>query len=141
VGTVDAAFIESDQPLPRDFDFAVWNAAWPDQQTEFLHGDEVIELTHLCAADAPGVQRTDRGTVLRLALPGDVPFVLVRFESGAIGELAARLDTVIVEPATRQVSCVWRATVAEAPEVRALEVRLLAAAERGALMAAEAAHG
>ena len=126
VGTVDAAFIRGDTALPADFDFTVWNAAWPDQRVDALQGDEIIELHNLCAAHTPGVRRDAEGnTLLRLSLPGHLPFVLVRFEHGAIGELAARLDTVLIEPEQRQLTCVWRATIGQQPEVRVLEARML----------------
>lgn len=126
VGTIDEKFIESGAALPQDFDFAVWNAAWPDQQVEVLRGDEVIELTNLCAPDTPAADRDRQGnTILRLNLPGHRPFVWVRFENGAMGELEARLDTILIEPDQRRVGCVWRATVATRPEVRIAEARMI----------------
>jgi hypothetical protein len=126
VGTVDKAFIQSNAALPMGFDFAVWNAAWPDQQTDALVGDEHIELVNLCAPETPGAKQDARGnTVLTLKLPGHLPFVLVRFQNGAIGELVARLDTLLIDPEKREVSCVWRATVGKAPSVRVLEARML----------------
>ncbi|WP_442808805.1 DUF2169 family type VI secretion system accessory protein [Trinickia soli] len=126
VGTIDEAFIESNAALPKDFDFAVWNAAWPDQQVDALRGDELIRLVNLCAPDTPGVTRDTQGNaVLTLALPGHLPFLLVRFENGAIGELAARLDTLLIDLNRRQVSCVWRATLSKQPLVRVLEARML----------------
>ncbi|MBR8186555.1 DUF2169 domain-containing protein [Burkholderia ambifaria] len=129
VGTIDRAFIESDAPLPKDFDFAVWNAAWPDQQLDALRGDEQIELTNLCTPVTPRTTKDDSGNVrLTLSLPGHLPFALVRFENGSIGELEARLDTVLIDPEKREVSCVWRATLAKQPGVRALELRMV---ERG----------
>ncbi|WP_288410499.1 hypothetical protein [uncultured Herbaspirillum sp.] len=58
-----------------------------------------------------------------------------------LGELAAKLDTVIVDVAPTPnapekkptVVCVWRATVASAPAVRVLEARMLSRAEVDAL--------
>jgi hypothetical protein len=127
VGTVDEEFIQSTAALPKDFDFAVWNAAWPDQQVEVLNGDERIQLVNLCAADTPGVVRDARGdAVLTLKLPGHLPFALVRFENGVIGELGARLDTLSIDPDKRELSCVWRATIGKQPLVRVLEARMLA---------------
>lgn len=39
VGIVDNdEFINSNKTLPKGFDFAIWNAAQPDQQTDFLQG-------------------------------------------------------------------------------------------------------
>ena len=125
-GTVDEAFAKSDQWLPDDFDFAVWNAAPVDQQLDYLQGDEVIELTNLCAPAAPGATQDAQGnTLLQLTLPGDLPFVLVHYPDGRMGELRAVLDTVIIDPERNQVSCVWRATVGSEPEVAALEFRML----------------
>jgi len=135
VGTVDAHFIQSQAALPPDFDFGVWNAAWPDQQADALRGDEAITLTNLCAPDTPAAGLNAQGNhVLRLVLPGHLPFVLVRFENGSIGELAARLDTVLVDPERHRVSCVWRATVATQPAVRVLEARMLTRADVDALV-------
>lgn len=126
VGTIDRAFIESDAPVPKDFDFAVWNAAWPDQQVDALRGDEQIELVNLCASTTPYSTKDATGNVaLTLNLPGHLPFALVRFENGSIGELEARLDTVLIDPERREVSCVWRATLAKQPGVRSLELRML----------------
>ena len=76
-------------------------------------------------------------------LPGHLPFVLVRFEDGAIGELAAKLDTLIIDvvPDPKQaakkptVTCVWRATLGVTPSVRVLEARMLSATEVQALRA------
>ncbi len=129
VGTIDRAFIESGAPLPKDFDFAVWNAAWPDQQLDALRGDEQIELVNLCTPTTPRATKDTSGNVaLTLNLPGHLPFALVRFETGGIGELEARLDTVLIDPDQREVSCVWRATLAKQPGVRVIELRML---ERG----------
>ncbi|MGU3779034.1 DUF2169 family type VI secretion system accessory protein [Burkholderia metallica] len=126
VGTIDRAFIESDAALPKDFDFAVWNAAWPDQQVDALRGDEQIELVNLCTPATPCVTQDASGDVrLTLKLPGHLPFALVRFENGSIGELEARLDTLLIDPERREVSCVWRATLAKQPGVRVLEMRMV----------------
>jgi hypothetical protein len=70
-----------------------------------------------------------------------LPFVLVRFQDGRIGELAARLDTVIIDAAPDagnpdkkpSVVCVWRATVATEPGVRVLEARMLTRTDVAAL--------
>lgn len=147
VGTIDRAFIESDAPLPKDFDFAVWNAAWPDQQVDALRGDEQIELVNLCTPTTPRATKDAAGNVaLTLNLPGHLPFALVRFENGSIGELEARLDTVLIDSEQREVSCVWRATLAKQPGVRSLELRMLergdVAAMASAISASErGAHG
>lgn len=142
-GTYDERWLEERHPrLPSDFDFAYWNGAPADQQvTPHLSGDERIALFNLC----PQVQGTggdaDGNTVLSFDLPGHLPFVLVRFDDGRLGELAARLDTLIVDAAPdagdpgkkASVVCVWRATVATEPAVRVLEARMLSRADVSAL--------
>ena len=122
--------------------FAVWNAAPPDQQCGFLNGDEVIELVNLCPSRTPGATCDRQGhTWLRLTLPGNLPFILTRFDSGALGEVAANLDTLLIDVEARQVTCVWRATLGSAPPVRRLEARLLRPAQLTALRADAAAPG
>lgn len=111
-GTVDDAFIQGDAPLPQDFDFAVWNGAWPDQQTRHLHGDERIALVNLCAHDAPAAQADSQGnTVLRLRLPGFTCNLLLRLKSGELVMKRMAIDTVFIEPELQHLSLVWRSTV------------------------------
>lgn len=142
-GTYDERWLEERHPrLPADFDFAYWNGAPVDQQvTPHLSGDERISLFNLCP-QAQGTGRdADGNTVLSFDLPGHLPFVLVRFDDGRLGELAARLDTLIVDAAPdagdpgkkESVVCVWRATVATEPAVRVLEARMLSRADVVAL--------
>ena len=141
-GTIDEAFVKSNQWLPHDFDFGVWNAAPPDQQTEFLRGDEIIELTNLCAPGTPGAVTDKHGnTQLRLTLPANACFSLVRLESGEMLIHPLHLDSVIVEPETASVSLVWRAVLAQDPEtpIRVLEAHLQSRAEYAQLQA-EIAH-
>ncbi|WP_076902363.1 DUF2169 family type VI secretion system accessory protein [Burkholderia pseudomallei] len=141
VGTIDRAFIEGEAPLPKDFDFAVWNAAWPDQQVEALRGDEQIDLVNLCKSGTPCATTDASGDVrLTLRLPGHLPFLLVRYENGSIGELESRLDTVLIDPDRREISCVWRATLAKQPRVRVLEMRMVQREEID-LLTSESASG
>lgn len=142
-GTYNRQWLEERHPrLPADFDFAYWNGAPADQQiTPHLRGDEQISLFNLC----PEGRRTQRdgagNTRLTCALPGHLPFVVVRFQDGRIGELAARLDTLIIDAAPEagnpdkklSVVCVWRATLASEPGVRVLEARMLSQADLAAL--------
>ena len=140
-GTIDTAFIQSDQWLPHDFDFGVWNAAPPDQQTDFLQGDETIELTNLCAPNTPGATTERNGdTKLTLTLPANVCFSLVRLESGEMFIHPLYLDTLIVETDTEgaaNVSLVWRTVLTQDPEtpIRALEARMQSRAEHAQLQA------
>lgn len=138
-GTYDEQWLEQRHPyLPADFDFAYWNGAPRDQQiTPHLSGDESVTLGNLCPPEPATVPDAAGNTYLTFALPGHLPFVLVRFEDGRMGELAARLDTLIVDTAPdandpdkkMSVVCVWRATVAAEPGVRVLEARMLARAD------------
>lgn len=137
-GTYDQTWLDHRHPyLPADFNFSYWNAAPIDQQVvPHLAGNETITLTNLCPANLPGTRQDNAGnTLLKFNLPGHLPFVLVRFEEGQIGELAAKLDTVTIDttPSAAKpdkkfsVVCVWRATVATQPAVRVLEARMIAA--------------
>ncbi|MBJ7310784.1 DUF2169 domain-containing protein [Rugamonas sp. CCM 8940] len=132
-GTVDQTFINGDDALPTDFDFAFWNAAPPDQQTDFLHGNETLELINLCAADTPGATPDrDGNTTLRLKLPGHECFVLGRQKSGTLFRQALALDTVLLEPEERTLTLVWRGILpkdADAP-LRCCEARMHGHEER-----------
>jgi hypothetical protein len=135
-GTIDDAFAQSQRWLPDDFDFAVWNSAEPDQQTDFMKGGEVIELTNLCAPGAPGSRRDAAGnTMLTLTLPTNECYALVRLDSGEMFATPMAIDTVIVEPEERQVALVWRLILArtEEAQVRAVEVMSRSHEERDAM--------
>ena len=142
-GTYDQTWLNERHPnLPIDFNFAYWNGAPADQQvTPHLDGDETVTLCNLCPASAGTMRDASGNTLLSFALPGHLPFVLVRFQDGRIGELAAKLDTVIIDTAPDadnpdkkpSVVCVWRATVATEPGVRVLEARMLTRADVTAL--------
>jgi hypothetical protein len=125
-GTIDDAFVKSGKPLPDDFDFAFWNGAHPDLQVPWLVGNEEITLTNLCPHNAPGATRDRSGnTLLRFVLPGHQPFVLVRYEDGAMVPTQVELDTLVIEPDERKVSCVYRLLLTMEPVVRVLEARLI----------------
>jgi hypothetical protein len=103
-------------------DFTAWNAAWPDQQVDALVGNEIIELTNLCAPDTPGLMHDGNGNgVLRLKLPDHRPSILARFEHDTAEELETRLDTIVVDTEAQQVSLVWRATLPTLPKACVLE--------------------
>ncbi|MET3140275.1 hypothetical protein AAKU61_004664 [Undibacterium sp. GrIS 1.2] len=136
-GTIDDHFIQSDAWLPKDFDFAVWNAAPPDQQTHYLQGNEIITLTNLCPPGTHGTHRDDKGdTVLSLTLPKHVCFVLLRLESGELLQHPLSIDTVIIEPDTHTLSLVWRTVFIkdDAAAIRVAEARMCSCAERDRLL-------
>lgn len=142
-GTVDQAFIDSDLPLPPDFDAAFWNAAPVDQQAAYLRGDETVELVNLCRPDTPGVIRDARGNSwLTLQLLGDECFVLCRLRDGTLTEQPLVIDTVLIEPEQHRVSLVWRGILSQEVvlstrrtevRMRSLEAGDIARAERNAL--------
>jgi hypothetical protein len=138
-GTLDETFINGKNALPPDFDFAVWNAAWPDQQTRHLTGNEHIELTNLCHPNATGVRYDREGnTVLRLTLPQHTCFALLRFHSGEMYEHPLAIDTLIIEPDTQRLSLVWRAKIEKDPAhpIRVVEAQMQTFAVRDRLNAA-----
>lgn len=114
LGTVDQAFIESKAWLPEDFDFAIWNAAPEDQQTEHLQGDETIELTNLCQANTPCCTTDAQGnTHLTLTLPADECYVQIRMKDGLVAATPLAIDTVLIEPDSQTLTLVWRAVLAK----------------------------
>ncbi|CAJ0780751.1 hypothetical protein LMG18090_01231 [Ralstonia mannitolilytica] len=130
-GTVDEEFISGDAPLPKDFDFAVWNAAWPDQQVDALSGGEVIELVNLCAHDTPAARMdADGNCVLRLQLKQTQCMLVVRMESGFMFLHPLKIDTLMIEPDQRRVTLVWRAVLGDAEPIRKVEAQLFGTNER-----------
>ena len=110
-GTVDQVFTDGDDALPKDFNFAFWNAAPADQQTPFLRNDETIELNNLCAPGTSGAEIDDNGnTILRLTLLQHECFVLCRRTDGTMFRQALMLDTLMVEPDAQTVTLrlAWR---------------------------------
>ena len=126
-GTLDAAFAESDRWLPEDFDFAVWNAAWPDQQIEHLQGDETFLLANMSPPGSPCVAPDGQGNgVLRLTLPGHECYVLIQMANGIIAAQPLVIDTVLIEPEHSRVTLVWRGVLDKTPDapIALLEARL-----------------
>lgn len=124
-GTIDQAFIDGEQWLPPDFDFAVWNAAPPDQQIDYPKGNEIIELINLCAPGTEGALIDGAGnTRLTLTLPGRVCKMLVRMQNGTMFFQPMRLDTLTIEPDQKTVSMVWRSILGKDERIRAVDLRL-----------------
>lgn len=143
-GTVDQAWAESGRLLPGDFDFAIWNGAPPDQQPPGLLGDEVLELTNLCPPDTPGLEQGPGGSVLRLELPGHLPYVLVHYAEGSLAPVPLDLDTLQLDPERRSLVLVWRAVLPLEPEVSQLEARMVRREDKAAWLARggpEVCHG
>lgn len=124
-GTWDAAWAESGNPYPPDYSPAFGNFAPLDQQCRHLAGDEVMELTNLCAPGFPGVRRDPDGNqVLRFRLPGLHPFLLLVHEAGETVQVPAVLDTVVLEPDRGKVTLLQRCAYPIEPEPAELELRL-----------------
>lgn len=99
-GTYDARWQAERMPfLPEDFDPRYYQAAPPDQQIPYPLGGEPIVLLHL-------------GTRPRLEarLPRDTLHVRFVRRRGPVVELAARIDTVVIEPELDRLSLTWRAS-------------------------------
>ncbi|MGP5505669.1 DUF2169 domain-containing protein [Psychrobacter celer] len=114
VGQVDEDFIESGDAYPKGFDFAMWNSAYADQQTEFLTGNEWLTLTNLCKPDTTAATITRSGdTELKLYLPEVLAYMTVGSADPQlmVTELPMHLDTVIVSPDEQKVNLVWRSMI------------------------------
>jgi hypothetical protein len=138
MGTIDDAFVQSNAPLPRDFDFAYFNAAPLDQQVPFLLGDETIELTNLCPPGTPELSIDESGdSISRLHLPKHECFGLIRLASGEIHTQPLAIDTVLIEPDDHALTLVWRLSLPknQVAPIRALEMRLRTHEQRDRLNA------
>ncbi|MDR1424184.1 MAG: DUF2169 domain-containing protein [Azoarcus sp.] len=113
-GTYDRHWQKERWPrLPRDFDFAYWNCAPPDQQIAYPGGGEPVILAGL----RPG------GGRFQSRVPGNPPFTLVRLKIGPIIPTAMPLDTLIFDLREMRLTCVYRLAVAARAGVRVLEIR------------------
>ncbi|WP_431261848.1 DUF2169 domain-containing protein [Roseateles chitinivorans] len=118
-GTIDEAFIKGEAPLPPDHDFAVWQAAWPDQQVDALAGNEEIALVNLQPPGEPWERMDGQGNrVLHLKLPGHTAHVTLRLRSGEVFVHPMRLDTVAIDTDQRSVICVWRAVLDKRDDIQ-----------------------
>ncbi|WP_158745591.1 DUF2169 domain-containing protein, partial [Acidisphaera sp. L21] len=110
-GTYDNRWLEQRWPwFPTDFDWAFFNAAPPDQQFPHFRGDEELWFENL----HPKHPR------LRCQLPGVVARIFVE-RPESFDDVAARLDTIWVDPASERLVLVWRGTAAvDSPRLRPL---------------------
>lgn len=100
-GTYDEHWQEEVAPfLPVDFDEAYYQCAPHDQQLPYLRGGEPIILDHL----------TPAGHTTASVPTHEVP-VRVFFRDGSDDEVAAVMDTLIIEPDQQRMIVTWRATV------------------------------
>lgn len=114
LGAVTQEFTSSTAVLPPDFDFAIWNAAPPDQQIDFPDGNEIIELVNLCPHDLPGTYVNNRAnSVVHLTLPVNECFVLLRHEDGTLSIQPMAIDTILIEPEECRLVLVWRLVLSD----------------------------
>jgi hypothetical protein len=133
LGTVDDEFIEGNAWLPADFNFAVWNAAPFDQQIAHLVNDETVELTNLCASNAPGAKPDDDGnTKLCLHLLRHECFALLRMGTGELLRHRLKIDTLLIEPDEQKLTLVWRARIPKNLDtpIRVCEARMQTHSDR-----------
>lgn len=124
-GTWDAAWAQSGAPYPPDHDLAFNNQAHPDLQCRHLAGDEIIELTNLCAPTLPGVaQDPQNNQFLRFSLPGHTVYLLLFPPNASPVPCPAVLDTLILEPDTLRVTLLHRAHPPHSPTPLRTELRL-----------------
>lgn len=113
LGELDDAFLNSSAPLPQGFDFGIWNAAQPDQQTEFLIGGDVIALFNLCPPHTPNMLRNTHGhRMLSLVLPEQECLVKVSRDR-LDASTPLWIDTVLVEPESQTLTLVWRTAISK----------------------------
>ncbi|TFW23396.1 DUF2169 domain-containing protein [Massilia arenosa] len=107
---VDKAHWEPDEVpmLPKDFDYAYWNAAPADQQCELVRFGARFVLHNLCAHDHPSSASDAHGnSVLQFDLPQQAVFVLGT-DGAALKAESLMIDTVIIDTASSTVDLVWR---------------------------------
>lgn len=98
--------------LPKDFDFAYWNSAPPDQQCPRLDGQEQFSLSNLCRHDHPAAGSDANGnTILRFALPEQAMFLILTSRDGKVNVQRLAIDTVSIAPETASVDLVWRTSL------------------------------
>jgi hypothetical protein len=129
-GTWYEGWNESGKPYFPGFQDAFWNVAPPDLQCRHLEGEEVLELTNLCPPGTSGLDRDGAGNaVLRVALPGLYPYLLMGSESGRLSYVTAVLDTLVVEPEEARVTLVFRASYPDRPQPLGVELGLVLAGQ------------
>lgn len=133
LGAIDDAYLarikgatEAQQIVPEGFDFAIWNCAYPDQQTEHLKGNEWITLTNLCDVETPAATIMANGdTTLTLYLPESFATLMTKssIEDYPDAEVPMKLDTISIHPDEHKVNLIWRGIIAASyePEVILLE--------------------
>lgn len=117
LGEIDADYLQNKTPTPKNFNFAIWNCAYPDQQVTQLVGNEWITLTNLSSLDTKACHLDKNGnTVLRLYLPELLAYLATTSHEDGLdaSEVPMKLDTVIIRPDEQKVHLVWRGIIAGA---------------------------
>lgn len=113
-GTYDEFWKQSRWPrLPEDFEFDYWNCAPEDQQIPYPTGGEEVVLHGLRPEGE-----------LRFQLPTRPVTLLLHLEAGVPLLKPMAIDTVIFNLKTMRLSLVYRAVVAAAADVAAMDIGL-----------------
>jgi hypothetical protein len=98
--------------LPRDFDFAYWNACPPDQQCRHLSGGELIRLVNLCPQHHPASHVDGHhNQIIDIELPQQA-CVLLALHQGDVAEglqiESLVIDTVHIDLHEQKLELTWR---------------------------------
>ena len=110
LGEITPEFIQSEGLLPDGFDFAIWNSAFPDQQCDYLKGNEWITLVNLSPPNTKSMQIDDKGNhILNLYLPENQLIAYIIWEDEEQpSEISLQIDTIVIQPDKSKVNIVWR---------------------------------
>lgn len=87
----------------------MWNAAYPDQQCDYLKGNEWLTLVNLCKSTAKAARLDNEGNChLKLYLPENTLTAYVEWDDGQMSEIPLKIDTLIIRPDDGKVNMVWR---------------------------------
>ncbi len=126
-GTYDAKWQKERAPfLPRDFDYRFFQCAPRGQvSAKHLRGDEPVRILNM---SPEGLQA--------FTLPGLEMGLTIRVDRKPVQKCLAALDTVVLEPARRRVTLVWRRAIAcRRSTNEVLQVISFAVSRRGARIA------
>lgn len=101
-GTYDQAWLDQQFPfLPEDFDLRYFQCAPEDQQIDYPQGGEDVALLNLSVKGR-----------LAFRLPANLKLsMLVVFHDESTREMAAVVDTIVLEPDANRLTLTWRASL------------------------------
>lgn len=137
LGNITPEFIQSNELLPDGFDFAIWNSAFPDQQCDYLKGNEWITLVNLFPPTIkPSKVDNDGNHILTLYLPEHQVIVYVTWEDEEQpSEIPLQIDTVVIQPDKAKVNIVWRITLDSSRKPEEANLLLITKPQRDTILA------